>query len=229
MRQKTVSVFLPRRFCSQPAARRSRPARFRAGPWPDSARESRRPCFICCCRARAGAGRWRTLLIGLAYAATLILFVLANKSTTSANAIFLQSTAPLYLLLLGPLVLREPIRKVDLAVISAVATGAILLLFGSEATAATAPNPGSGQSAGGRFGRDVGFDAHRVPMAREACRKITIRARRPLSRGTSSPSSSVCRWPSRRRSRLTDRHRGPALSRNLSDRARLRVADTVDA
>ncbi len=93
--------------------------------------------------ARRGWTR-RTLLIGLAYAATLILFVLANKSTTSANAIFLQSTAPLYLLLLGPLVLREPIRKVDLAVISAVAIGAILLLFGSEATAATAPNPARG-------------------------------------------------------------------------------------
>lgn len=93
--------------------------------------------------ARRGWTR-RTLLIGLAYAATLILFVLANKSTTSANAIFLQSTAPLYLLLLGPLVLREPVRKVDLAVISAVATGAILLLFGTEATAATAPNPGRG-------------------------------------------------------------------------------------
>jgi DME family drug/metabolite transporter len=93
--------------------------------------------------ARRGWTR-RTLLIALAYAATLILFVLANKSTTSANAIFLQSTAPLYLLLLGPLVLREPIRKVDLAVISAVATGAVLLLFGSEATAATAPNPARG-------------------------------------------------------------------------------------
>ena len=49
---------------------------------------------------------WRTIVVGLAYAATLILFVLANKSTTSANAIFLQSmTAPLYLLLLGPFVL----------------------------------------------------------------------------------------------------------------------------
>jgi drug/metabolite transporter (DMT)-like permease len=97
--------------------------------------------------ARRGWTR-RTLLIGLAYAATLVLFVLANKSTTSANAIFLQSTAPLYLLLLGPLVLREPIRKVDLAVISAVATGAVLLLFGSEATAATAPNPGQGNLLG---------------------------------------------------------------------------------
>jgi drug/metabolite transporter, DME family len=97
--------------------------------------------------ARRGWTR-RTLLIGLAYAATLVLFVLANKSTTSANAIFLQSTAPLYLLLLGPLVLREPIRKVDLVVISAVATGAILLLFGSEAAAATAPNPGLGNLLG---------------------------------------------------------------------------------
>jgi drug/metabolite transporter (DMT)-like permease len=82
--------------------------------------------------------------IGCAYAATMILFVLANKSTTSANAIFLQSTAPLYLLLLGPMVLREPIRKVDLALIAAVAVGAVLLLFGSESAASTAPHPGRG-------------------------------------------------------------------------------------
>lgn len=88
----------------------------------------------------------RTWLIGMAYAATLILFVLANKLTTSANAIFLQSTAPLYLLLLGPLVLREPIRKIDLAVISTVAAGAILLLLGSGVTGSTAPNPGRGNS-----------------------------------------------------------------------------------
>jgi drug/metabolite transporter, DME family len=89
---------------------------------------------------------WRTWIIGLAYAMTMILFVLANKLTTSANAIFLQSTAPLYLLVLGPLVLREPIRRVDLAVISAVAAGALLLLFGSASDVAvtTAPNPGRG-------------------------------------------------------------------------------------
>ncbi len=87
---------------------------------------------------------WRTILIGLAYAATMILFVLANKSTTSANAIFLQSTAPLYLLLLGPFLLHEPIRKVDLAVISVVALGAVLLLFGSQTAASTAPNPARG-------------------------------------------------------------------------------------
>jgi DME family drug/metabolite transporter len=87
------------------------------------------------------AWTWRTLLIGLAYAATLILFVLANKLTTSANAIFLQSTAPLYLLLLGPLVLDEPVRRIDLAVISAVAAGAVLLLFGAAPASGTAPDP----------------------------------------------------------------------------------------
>ena len=86
---------------------------------------------------------WRVWAIGAAYAATMILFVAANKLTTSANAIFLQDTAPLYLLFLGPLVLREPIRRVDLAVIAAVAAGAVLLLLGSSA-AVTAPNPARG-------------------------------------------------------------------------------------
>lgn len=91
---------------------------------------------------------WRIWLIGLAYAAALILFVAANKLTTSANAIFLQSTAPLYLLLLGPLVLREPIRRVDVAVIFTVAAGAILLLLGSKVTGVTSPDPGRGNLLG---------------------------------------------------------------------------------
>ena len=34
-------------------------------------------------------------------------FIIANKLTTAANAIFLQDTAPLYVLLLSPLLLRE--------------------------------------------------------------------------------------------------------------------------
>lgn len=84
---------------------------------------------------------WRTFLTGLFYAATLILFVAANKLTTSANAIFLQSTAPLYLLFLGPLVLREPVRRSDIVVMAAVGAGMALLFSGTPATAATAPNP----------------------------------------------------------------------------------------
>ena len=45
--------------------------------------------------------------VSIAYAFTVLLFVLANKATTSANAIFLQDTAPLWVLLLSPILLRE--------------------------------------------------------------------------------------------------------------------------
>jgi DME family drug/metabolite transporter len=87
---------------------------------------------------------WRVWAAALAYAATLILFVTANKLTTSANSIFLQSTAPLYLLLLGPWLLKEPIRRSDLAFMAVVATGLSLFFFGSERVVATAPNPAAG-------------------------------------------------------------------------------------
>jgi len=85
--------------------------------------------------------RPRIFLVGVAYAATLILFVLATKLTTSAQAIFLQSTAPLYLLLLAPWLLRERLRRADLLMVAAVAAGAILLLFGGQHAAVTAPDP----------------------------------------------------------------------------------------
>jgi len=103
--------------------------------------------FICLPQARRG-WTWRTWVIGAVYAATVILYVMANKLTTSANAIFLQSTAPLYLLFLGPLVLKEPIRRVDVAVVTAVAAGVVLLLSGSETVVATAPNPHLGNILG---------------------------------------------------------------------------------
>ncbi|MEO8372636.1 MAG: DMT family transporter [Candidatus Solibacter sp.] len=88
--------------------------------------------------------RWSMLPVAAAYAATLILFVLANRLTTSANAIFLQATAPLYLLLLGPLLLREPIRRNDVYYMLAVAFGLALFLAGRDTAAATAPDPPRG-------------------------------------------------------------------------------------
>ena len=90
----------------------------------------------------------RTWAIAIAYAATLVFFVLANKLTTSANTIFLQSTSPFYLLFLGPLVLREPLRRVDILVVLAVAAGALLLLFGAQHAGTTAPNPPLGNLLG---------------------------------------------------------------------------------
>ncbi|HYO55570.1 DMT family transporter [Archangium sp.] len=60
---------------------------------------------------------WRGLAASVAYAATVVLFILANKLTTSANAIFLQDTAPLYVLLLSPLLLRERPSRGELAAV----------------------------------------------------------------------------------------------------------------
>jgi drug/metabolite transporter (DMT)-like permease len=50
----------------------------------------------------------RRMLLGvIGYAATVTLFSAANKLTTAANAIFLQSTAPIWILLLGPRLLDD--------------------------------------------------------------------------------------------------------------------------
>jgi drug/metabolite transporter (DMT)-like permease len=49
----------------------------------------------------------RALLVAVAYAFTVVLFVLATKLTTAANAIFIQDTAPLWVLVLSPWLLRE--------------------------------------------------------------------------------------------------------------------------
>jgi DME family drug/metabolite transporter len=84
---------------------------------------------------------WRALLVGCAYAVTLIAFVLANRMTTGANAIYLQSTAPLFLLLLGPVLLSERLQRRDFPVMLAVAMGLVLVMWGSSAPSATAPDP----------------------------------------------------------------------------------------
>ncbi len=99
--------------------------------------------FLLLPEARRGWS-WRILPVSVAYAATLITFVLANRLTTAADAIFLQSTAPLYLLLLGPLLLHEHIRRSDIWYMVVVAAGMMLFFLGAEAPMATAPDPARG-------------------------------------------------------------------------------------
>ncbi len=55
-----------------------------------------------------------TILSSLLYAGTLSSFAIATKKTTAANAIFLQYTAPIYILLLAPVVLKEKFKFADL-------------------------------------------------------------------------------------------------------------------
>ncbi len=90
--------------------------------------------------ARHGYG-WRAALVGLAYAGTLVLFVTATKLTTSANAIFLQSTAPAYILVLGPWLLRERLSRSDLTWMAIVMLGLLCFFVGTEAPRRTAPDP----------------------------------------------------------------------------------------
>lgn len=87
---------------------------------------------------------WPAVGVGAAYAATMILFVVANKLTTAAATIFLQSTAPLYLLLLGPLVLDEPVRRRDLTYMAVLAAGLGMFFVGVEPPSDTAPDPLTG-------------------------------------------------------------------------------------
>ena len=85
--------------------------------------------------------RFREVMVGAIYAATMILFVQANKLTTAANTIYLQATAPLYALFLGPWLLKEPVRGRDLSFLAALAVGLGLFFAGTDAPSGTAPNP----------------------------------------------------------------------------------------
>ena len=87
---------------------------------------------------------WRTWAVGAAYAATVVLFVLANKQTTSANAIFLQSAAPLYVLLAGVFLLHERARLADVGVMVVLLTGLALCVTGTGGAGDTAPDPALG-------------------------------------------------------------------------------------
>lgn len=82
--------------------------------------------------------------VAASYAVTLTLYVTSNKLTTAASAIFLQSTAPLYLLLLGPWLLHEPVKRRDLAYMALLAMGMVLFFGGLDPTSATAPDPFTG-------------------------------------------------------------------------------------
>ena len=88
--------------------------------------------------------RWRMLPVAACYAATLVCFVLANRLTTAANTIFLQSAAPLYVLLLGPLLLHEPIHRRDVGFVAVVLCGIACFFIGSPHAGATAPDPWRG-------------------------------------------------------------------------------------
>lgn len=70
------------------------------------------------------------VLGGCSYASLLILFVTANKLTTSANAILLQFTAPIWITLFSRWFLKERIKKYDLITVITVMIGMVLFFIG---------------------------------------------------------------------------------------------------
>ena len=81
---------------------------------------------------REGFGLNRiSALTSILYAALLLLFVLATKLTTAANAIFLQYTAPVYVLILEPLFYKEKFRARDFITVAACMAGMSLFFVGN--------------------------------------------------------------------------------------------------
>ncbi len=70
------------------------------------------------------------IFASIIYALLLVLFVWATKKTTAANAIFLQYTAPIYILILGPFIIGEKFRWRDLITVAVVLFGMSLFFVG---------------------------------------------------------------------------------------------------
>lgn len=90
------------------------------------------------------ARRWpdaRVLRLVLPYFGSTVLFVIANSLTTAANAIFLQSTAPLWILVMSPWLLGERPSRRDLLVFTGVAAGMALCFLAPATAQRTAPDP----------------------------------------------------------------------------------------
>ena len=65
--------------------------------------------------------------IGLGLSATL--FTIANKLTTAANAIVLQYTAPIFILILSAVLFRQKLRKREVCVVLIAMAGMVLFFF----------------------------------------------------------------------------------------------------
>ncbi len=65
----------------------------------------------------------------VAYASTVVLFVIANKLTTAANAILLQYTAPIYVALFSPWFLGERASRRDWLILLVMMGGMVLFFL----------------------------------------------------------------------------------------------------
>lgn len=71
----------------------------------------------------------RSGLASLTLALTFICFVIANKLTTAANAIVLEFTSPIFILIMNALVFHQKIRHADALVVGVTMCGITLFFF----------------------------------------------------------------------------------------------------
>lgn len=95
-----------------------------------------RSMFAAICLAPLARGRslpklGDSLCAIVSYTLLLGLYVASTQGTTAANAIFLQYTAPLYALLLGPLFFGEPFHREDAGAMGVAMVGIGVLFFGN--------------------------------------------------------------------------------------------------
>jgi DME family drug/metabolite transporter len=74
-----------------------------------------------------------SVLNSFIYAIVLISFVIATKTTTAANAIFLQATAPIYVLIFEPLLTKSKYERINIITVGVCTIGMILFFVGKLA------------------------------------------------------------------------------------------------
>lgn len=90
--------------------------------------------------AVASLRRPRVWGAAVSYAVMVVCFVIAAKLTTAANAILLQYTAPIYVAMVSPALLRERVRPRDLVAVAATLAGMVLFFFGELSLAGMTGN-----------------------------------------------------------------------------------------
>ena len=71
----------------------------------------------------------RTVLIGLCVSCTSILYVIANRLTTTANAVVFQYTSPVFLVVLSFLIFRKRYRVADYITVAVTLCGIAIFFF----------------------------------------------------------------------------------------------------
>jgi DME family drug/metabolite transporter len=70
-----------------------------------------------------------TFVNAVVYASVLIAYVIATKMTTAANAIFLQSTAPIYVLVFEPIIAKTSYNRINILTIAVCAVGMVFFFM----------------------------------------------------------------------------------------------------